>query len=60
MCVQVTAEEVKDNRAIVLELEAKKLDKKVILLIPTFHHCISCRLFRTDDFTLALTGSDAA
>ncbi|XP_035515561.1 copine-1-like [Morone saxatilis] len=29
---QVTAEEVKDNRAIVLELEAKNLDKKVALL----------------------------
>lgn len=31
--VQITAEEIKDNRAIVLELEAKNLDKKVCLLL---------------------------
>lgn len=30
--LQVTAEEIKDNRAITLELEAKNLDKKVTLL----------------------------
>lgn len=29
VCLQITAEEIKDNRAIVLEMEAKGLDKKV-------------------------------
>uniref|UniRef100_A0A3B5AR21 Copine 1 n=1 Tax=Stegastes partitus TaxID=144197 RepID=A0A3B5AR21_9TELE len=37
--ITVTAEEIRDNRAIVLELEAKNLDKKVILLlVPAFLH----------------------
>jgi len=31
--VQITAEEVKDNRAIVMEVEAKNLDKKVDIII---------------------------
>lgn len=31
--VQITADEVKDNRAIVMEVEAKNLDKKVDIII---------------------------
>lgn len=31
--VQITADEVKDNRAVVMEVEAKNLDKKVDIII---------------------------
>ena len=38
--MQIAAEEIKDNRAIVLEMEARKLDKKV-----TSVHFPSCLIF---------------